>query len=160
MGCWYIINVQQKKLAFKKYLQTKTLDTEIEYKHRRAIANREIRKRHHKSWEQFLSHLESDIYKIKPNKFKLLKHMNIDIKESANINPRPSKAAFLHYYKELWTNNSLQENYWNRDDVDDKITMEELKEELKKQKMENQLAKIIWIPNFINMQETHFMRDY
>ena len=57
--------------------------------------------------------------------------MNIDIKESANINPRPSKAAFLHYYKELWTNNPLQENYWNTENIDDKfITMEELKETL------------------------------
>ena len=29
--------------------------------------SRKIRKRHHKSWGQFLSHLEYDIQKIKPN---------------------------------------------------------------------------------------------
>jgi hypothetical protein len=45
--------------------------------------------------------LESDIYKIKPNTFKLLKHMNMDIIESANISVGPSKEIFLRYYKEL-----------------------------------------------------------
>ena len=32
--------------------------------------------------------------------------MNKDMKESTNINPVPSKELFLHYYKELWNNNS------------------------------------------------------
>jgi len=41
---------------------------------------------------------------MKPNKFKLLKHMNIDTTESASINPGPSKEIFLHNYKELWIN--------------------------------------------------------
>ena len=57
--------------------------------------------------------------------------MSKDIKESANINPGPSKETFLHYYKEIW----------NTENVDDEIiTMEELKEALKK--MENHLTKI------------------
>jgi hypothetical protein len=59
--------------------------------------------------EQFTSHLESDIYKIKPNTFKLLKHTNKDIKQTANVNSGPSKEIFAYYYKELWANNSLQE---------------------------------------------------
>jgi hypothetical protein len=67
--------------------------------------------------------------------------MNKNIKESANINPGPSKETFLHNYKELWTHNSLQEKYWNTENVDDEIAiMEELKEAL--QKMENHLVKI------------------
>jgi len=47
--------------------------------------------------------------------------MNKDINESANINPGPSKETFffLHNYKELWTYNSLQENYWNTENVDE-----------------------------------------
>jgi uncharacterized cupredoxin-like copper-binding protein len=76
----------------------------MEYKHRRAIAKTEIRKRHYKSLEEFVSHLESAIYTHKKNTFKLLKHMSIDTKESANINPGPSKEIFLHYYKELLMN--------------------------------------------------------
>jgi len=45
--------------------------------------------------------------------------MNTDIKESANIYPLSSKKTFLHYYKELWTNNSLQENYTGQQIVTD-----------------------------------------
>jgi hypothetical protein len=42
------------------------------------------------------------------------------------------KKHLLHYYKALWTNNSLQENYWNKDNVDDGLIItEELKEALK-----------------------------
>jgi hypothetical protein len=67
---------------------------------RRAIDKREIRKRHGNFWEQFIPHLESDICKIKPNTFKLQKHMYKDIKVSANTNPSPSKEIFLRYYKE------------------------------------------------------------
>jgi len=43
---------------------------------RRAIAEREIEKRHRKYWEKFISHLESDIWKIKPHASKLQKHMD------------------------------------------------------------------------------------
>lgn len=57
--------------------------------------------------------------------------MNTDIIESANISPGSSKEIFLLYYKELQTL------------IDDEIiTMEELKEALKKQEMENHLVKI------------------
>jgi hypothetical protein len=63
------------------------------------------------------------------------------IKESVNINSGPSTETFLHYDKELWTGNSHQENYWNTDNVDNKIiTIEKLKEALKK--MEYYQAKI------------------
>ena len=83
--------VQQQNIAYKKYLRTKNIENEIEYKYRRATANGEIIKRHRKVWEQFISQLEPDTYKIRPNTFRLLKHMNKDITESANINPVPSQ---------------------------------------------------------------------
>ena len=38
--------------------------------------------------------------------------------------------------------------------------MEELKEALKKQEMEYHLVKITRILNFIDMQDTHFLRQY
>jgi hypothetical protein len=37
----------------------------------------------------------------------------------------------LHYYKELRTNKSLQDGYWNTDNVDDEIITEKFKEALK-----------------------------
>jgi hypothetical protein len=50
----------------------------------------------------------------------------------------------LHYYKDLRTNNSLEESYWNTENINDGIeTTEKLKEALKKkQEMENHLANI------------------
>jgi hypothetical protein len=57
--------------------------------------------------------------------------MNKDMKESTNINPGSSKESFLHDYKELWNNNSCQENYLITENVDSEvITMEELTEAL------------------------------
>jgi hypothetical protein len=42
----------------------------------------------------------------------------------------------------LWTNNSLPESYWSKENVDNKIEiMEELKEAKKKKKVENHLVK-------------------
>jgi len=62
--------------------------------------------------------------------------MNKDINESANINPGPSKETFfLHNYEELWTYNSLQENYWNTKNADEIVTVEELKAALKEWKI-------------------------
>jgi len=43
------------------------------------------------AWEQFTSLLEYDIYITKPSTFKLLKHMNKNIKQTANVNTGPSK---------------------------------------------------------------------
>jgi hypothetical protein len=44
--------------------------------------------------------------------------MNKYIKESANINPDPSKETISYYYKEIRINNSLKENFWNTENVD------------------------------------------
>jgi len=77
-------------LECKKNLRTKTVDNGTEYKHRRAIAKRDIRK-YIANPGNTISHLESDINKIKPKIFKLLKHIKKYIKESASINPVPSK---------------------------------------------------------------------
>jgi predicted phosphatase len=49
--------------------------------------------------KMYTSYLEYVTHKIKPNTFKILEHMNIDFKGSANIKPGPSKVIFLHYYK-------------------------------------------------------------
>ena len=90
------------KLIIQQRPQTTRLNRSVE----EPLPKEKSEKGNKKSWEQFISHLESDIYKIKPNTFKLLKHMNMDIIGSANISVGPSKEIFLRYYKELQTNNS------------------------------------------------------
>jgi hypothetical protein len=81
--------------------------------------------------------------------------MNKDIKQTANVNPGPSKEIFVYYYKELWTNNSIQENYWNNDTDDKIVTMEELKEALKKSPGKDNLNSELH-----KYAGAHFMRDY
>jgi len=85
MGWRNIINCKTKIWNAKN-----TEDKETEYKRRRTITKTEIRK-YIAYPEDTISHLECDIYKIKPNIFKTLKRINKYIKESANINPGPSK---------------------------------------------------------------------
>lgn len=52
-------------------------------------------KRHYQSWEQLISHLESNKYKLKPNTFKLSIHTNKDIKQSAHINCGTEKNKYF-----------------------------------------------------------------
>jgi hypothetical protein len=59
---WRNKTVQQKKYSNQKASSNKIIDNDMEYKHRRAIAKTEIRKRHYKSSEEFVSQLESAIY--------------------------------------------------------------------------------------------------
>jgi len=61
--------------------------------------------------------------------------MNKDIKQTVNIKPDRSKEIFVHYYKILWTNNSIQENSWTKETDDKIVTMEDLKEALKNGKI-------------------------
>jgi hypothetical protein len=82
--------------------------------------------------------------------------MNKDTKKPANITPGPGKDIFLRYYKELWTDNSLQENCSNTENLYI-LTMEKLREH---KKIENNLEKISYILKRINLQETYFFRNY
>jgi hypothetical protein len=89
-------------LSYRKYFQIKTTENETEYNHTRATGQKRNQKKTFQALKTiYTSHLEYDIHTIKPNTFKTLEHMNIDNKRLANINPRPSKVIFLHYYKEL-----------------------------------------------------------
>jgi hypothetical protein len=78
-----------------KYLNTKQLEDEIDYKHQRTIAKGETRRRQRQSCETFISHLEFDLYKVKPEAFKMLKYANQDIKESAKLICGATKEEFF-----------------------------------------------------------------
>jgi hypothetical protein len=45
----------------------------------------------HWSWNTFVSHLESHVYIVRPSTYKMLRHINKDIKESVNIKCGPTK---------------------------------------------------------------------
>jgi len=63
----------------QKVSSKKTVGNEIEYKVRRIIAKRQIIK-YIANPKDTISHLESDIYRIKPKIFKILKHIDNYIK--------------------------------------------------------------------------------
>jgi hypothetical protein len=77
--------------------------------------------------------LEHDLYKTKPSTYKILKHINEEVKETANIKGINAN-TFLHYYKQLWNIQSFNETKteWNSKNKEDSIiTSDELKEGLK-----------------------------
>ena len=53
--------VNDKREAYKKFLNSRKEVDKIEYKLKRAITKREVCKYHRKNWEKFVSFLENDI---------------------------------------------------------------------------------------------------
>ena len=77
--------IKEKKEAYNKWLNNKTMADKINYKRLVAIVRRESRKRKRMSWERFVSHIEHDLYRTRPNTYKILKHLNQDIRESGSL---------------------------------------------------------------------------
>jgi len=53
---------------------------------KRAIAKREVRKRHRECWNKFVNELETDITRPNPKTYKLLKHLNKERQENVSWN--------------------------------------------------------------------------
>jgi hypothetical protein len=72
--------VENKQLFYKKWLHTENQENLIEYKKAAALVKREARRRKRNSCEKFVTNLEHDSYRTKPNTYKIIKHLNEDIK--------------------------------------------------------------------------------
>jgi hypothetical protein len=48
----------------------------VEYKRKRAISKREVRKRHRERWDNFVARLKRDVTKPNPQTFKILKKLS------------------------------------------------------------------------------------
>jgi phage shock protein A len=77
--------IENKKNLHEKWLSTKTVEDKIECKKATALAKREVRRRQRNSWDKSVTTLEHDLYETKPNTYKIVKHINKDLKETANI---------------------------------------------------------------------------
>jgi dihydroneopterin aldolase len=84
------------KIACKKWLDTKKIEDEIDYKRLKALTKTEVRNRHRKSWETFITQLETDLNRVRTKAFKILNHMRKYVKESVKITCC-SKKKFLKY---------------------------------------------------------------
>ena len=109
MGDEIKLIVQEKNVAYKKYHQTQTIDNEMEYKRRRATAKREIRKRYCYTGNDV--HHTYDLTYTKQNQTHLnYKNTWIKTLKNQQISTLVQVKKHFYCYKELWTNNSLQEN--------------------------------------------------
>jgi hypothetical protein len=64
----------KKELHLRNICKHNTQEDEIEYKRKRAISKREVRKKHREKWNEFVLHLERDVTKPNPKFFKILKN--------------------------------------------------------------------------------------
>lgn len=123
--------IQQKKLAYLRWLSTKLDNDKIEYKKLCAIVKREIRKIQNESWNTYLSNIEHKVYGNSSTAYRAIKHLNRDEKDMANINNIPDQ-VWLEFYKNLWTTSVKEMNENNKNNNKDLmevdlITYEELK---------------------------------
>jgi hypothetical protein len=115
--------INEKRLEFKKYLSTQRLEDEVEYKRKRAISKREVRKRHREMWDNFVARLERDVTKPNPPTFKILKKLRTDIRENVKIHSIKTD-IWLDYFKNLWSSqvDELIEVYSNNKSEDSLLT--------------------------------------
>jgi hypothetical protein len=59
---------------------------------------RESRKRRRLSWDKFVAQMEHNLYRPKPNTYKILKYLNQEIRETRNIKC-PLNALLTALYK-------------------------------------------------------------
>lgn len=78
--------IQEKQNAFNRYVATKSLENRIEYYKRRAIARREIKRKHRESWNKFVSDLERDVTRSHPRVYKILWNFGQVSREQLQIN--------------------------------------------------------------------------
>ena len=98
--------IEEKRRAFKIYLQKKTETTFETYKEKRKIAKQLTRKAHEESWNRFISEVEHDMYGRQIIGYKLIKHINKPEKDTASLNII-NEQKWINHYRNLWYNKEL-----------------------------------------------------
>jgi vacuolar-type H+-ATPase subunit C/Vma6 len=113
-------------------LESPCTEDYIEYKRLSAKTKKEIRKRKRLSWEKFITQLEHNLYKPKPNTYKILKHLNRETRETGDIQCPLHEGLYLKYYKKLWTDSNYKQEH-QRPCIHDEeiITLDELEKVMK-----------------------------
>jgi hypothetical protein len=60
------------------------------------------------SWEIFITQLEHNFYKSKPNTYKIFKYPNQEIREAEDIQCPLNEDLCLQYYKKLWADTNYE----------------------------------------------------
>jgi hypothetical protein len=106
----------------------------VEYKRKRKISKREVRKRHRERWDYFVARLERGVTKPNPQTFKTLKNLRTDIRENVKIHSLKTD-MWLNYFKNLWSSkvDELIKTY-SSNESEDSISFGELINVLKHSK--------------------------
>jgi hypothetical protein len=96
------------KIAYLKYLQTKSYVDRTEYKRKCAIEKREVRKLNRESWDNYISNIEYDVHGAQDTAYKVMKHLNSTERDTAFIN-NITEDQWFNFYKDLWTNETENE---------------------------------------------------
>jgi hypothetical protein len=81
------------------------LEDQIEYKRCRAIAKKTVRKNKRETRNNFVSKLENDITKPRPQTYKIIITLNNGIVEHVKLNPIKLE-SWLDYFQDLWSEQS------------------------------------------------------
>lgn len=118
---------KMKKDAYIKYLNQKTNDNLIDYKHKCAIVRREVRKIKRNSWDKYINDIECDIHGRQDKAYKILSHLCKKERDNLQLNLIPEE-TWLQYYQDLWTEKeeTEEEILTQIDENVDPITFDEL----------------------------------
>ncbi|KAJ4436804.1 hypothetical protein ANN_16936 [Periplaneta americana] len=139
---------KMKKDAYRKYLNQKTNDNLIDYKHKCAIVRREVRKIKRNSWDKYINDIEYDIHGRQDKAYKILTHLCKKERDNLQLNLIPEE-TWLQYYQDLWTEKeeTEEEILTQIDENVDPITFDELLLALNNFKNKNPQEQIISIGN-------------
>jgi len=73
--------IETKKKPFKKWLNSKKLEDELEYKRNTTLAKRQVRRRQRLSWDKFVTNLEYDLYRTEQKLYKILNQISYGLKK-------------------------------------------------------------------------------
>ncbi|XP_039280839.1 uncharacterized protein LOC111056792 [Nilaparvata lugens] len=130
--------IRNKKKAYKQLLQSPTDQAKQNYRIKRNIAKTIVRKAHEDSWDRFISGIEDDLHGRQEVAYKLIKHLNSDVKEMAKIE-NIGKEEWIQHYKDLWYKSDVPfmekaQQLQRKIDGIDLIGIEELEEALRQTK--------------------------
>jgi hypothetical protein len=76
--------------------------------------------------------MEHNLYRPKPNTYKIVKYLNQEIRETGNIKCPLNEDPFSQHYKNLWTDANYDQRDWSSYTYEnDAITLDEQEETIK-----------------------------
>ena len=124
--------IQKKRQAFRKFMSTKSEVDGEEYRKQSAKVKRKSRKLQRESWENFITFLEHDTYKLRPKVYKIIRRIDTNFNERVGL-PKIKINDAKEYFEELWSDENAQDTKIEDEirETEDRISFRELQEALK-----------------------------